>query len=111
MEDKPRAYVSIEPGIRFGQPCVKRQGISPELIADAWWNTDYSLEFIEENWPGMDREAVLVACWYMAVHSRSRIWHKRWGEWVNNPGVSSRLWRADYDNCPMPLRKGSYERN
>lgn len=99
MSKKERHLITIYPDMIFGEPAIDHHRIPAELMAKVWWCKNYDLEAIEENWPGMNRGAVLVACWYMARYG-TRTWKKRWGEWLKSAEI--KLWHDDYKTCPMP---------
>ncbi len=99
MAEKERHCIAIYPGMMAGEPTVDHHRITAEQMAKVWWHSGYPVEQIEENWPGMNRGAVLVACWYMARYG-SRTWRKRWKEWLEE--ADGELWNGRYDSCPMP---------
>jgi len=91
--------ITIYPSMKFGQPCVDHHRITAEHMAMVWWSGNYELKYLEDNWPGMSRGAVLVACWYMARYG-TRMWRKRWKDWLYV--AETELWYSRYDTCPMP---------
>jgi uncharacterized protein (DUF433 family) len=83
-----------------GEPCIDNHRITTNLIASVWWDGEYDLKYITSNWE-LDKGSVLVACYYEARYG-SRIWRKRWKEWLkDNEGI---LWNGYYSSCPMPPR-------
>lgn len=94
-----RPFVSIDPAMQAGEPCVKGSRLRAEVVANAWWGGGYTVQGLEDNWPGVDRATVLVACWYTALHG-SPIWKKRWGEWAK--AAYGKLWATEYNAVPMP---------
>ena len=102
MNSEERYYVTIDPGLMCGEPTINHHRITAREIAATWWGTDYSLEFIEANWPGINRVAVLVACWYMGIYG-TRTWKKRWKDWLLI--ADGKLWEDNYGACPLPPRK------
>ena len=94
--------ITICPGLLWGVPTVDGHRIAVEQMAGVWWRGRCTLEIIEGNWPGMNRGAVLVACWYMARYG-SRLWSKRWRDWLEI--AERKLWAGDYITCPMPPQK------
>ena len=96
---KERHLITIYPDTKFGEPTIDHHRIRAEQMATAWWNGSETLKGIEENWPGINRGAVLVCCWYMARYG-SRIWRKRWKEWLEI--ADTELWYGRYKTCPMP---------
>lgn len=96
---KERHCITIYPDMCWGEPTVDSHRLTVEQMALVWWGGNYTLEEIEENWSGMNKGAVLVACWYMARYG-TRTWRKRWKEWLE---VADReLWYGRYNTCPMP---------
>lgn len=98
-----RHCITINPDLCSGQPTVDHQGITAELVARVWWAGSMSLSEIEENWPGLNRGAVLVACWYQARYG-GRTWRKRWQDWLKV--ANGELWHGNYASCPMPNQRG-----
>jgi uncharacterized protein (DUF433 family) len=79
-----QAFISIDPQMRSGRPCVNSTRIPAYVLAEyvaggddpAFVATYYSTEnFV------LPREAVLVACWYQATYEKGR-WRKHWGKWA-----------------------------
>ncbi len=60
-----REYISIDPNIRFGKPCIKGTRIS---IADilGWLAGDASFKEILEDFPELKREHILAALAFAA---------------------------------------------
>lgn len=60
-----REYISIDPNIRFGKPCIKGTRIS---IADilGWLANEASFEEILEDFPQLKREHILAALAFAA---------------------------------------------
>ena len=99
---KERHEITICPGMKFGVPCIDGVRMRAEQVADMWWNGD-TLERLNSAWDFLNRGAVLVCCWYMARYG-SRMWRKRWKEWLE---IADReLWEGHYD-CPMPPQKAN----
>ena len=99
-----RHFIAIEPGLMAGLPVVDRHRITAEQMANAWWS-GLTIKGIEENWPAMNRGAVLVACWYQARYG-SRTWRKRWKEWLEI--ANDELWSGLYSTCPMPPQRREF---
>lgn len=93
--------ITIAPDMQGGEPTIDSTGITVLQVASQWWN-GLSLADIEENWPGINRGAVLVCCWYLARYG-SRAWRWRWDDWLAM--VEGPLWHDDY-TCPLPPQKG-----
>ena len=96
--DDGRRFVKIEPGVNSGEPTAGMTGIQAEIVAKRWWVGE-SVEFLQEDFPGVDRGQILVCCWYMATRGTRR-WKKRWGEWAKS--VEGKLWHSDWDDAAMP---------
>lgn len=103
MGKKVWHFITVDPAMKFGQPCVDHHRITANQMADVWYfNGEMDLAGIEENWPGMNRGAVLVACWYVARYG-TPMRRKPWKEWVEK--AEGLLWKGDYKHCPMPPRR------
>ena len=92
-------FVSIRPSMMGGQIVVGQQRIEAELAAKVWWAGDYSLKDIEENWPVLKRNTIIVACWAMARYG-PRKWRTRWKAWADEHEYA--MWRTNYGKVPMP---------
>jgi uncharacterized protein (DUF433 family) len=95
--DDVRAFVSIDPQMRSGQPCINGTRISVDAVAEyvaagddpAHIATTYSIP----------REAVLVACWYQATYEKGR-WRKRWGGWAEESHQA--MWEGRWGDVEDP---------
>lgn len=100
-------YVTADPAMRSGQPCVNGTRVPVESVAYAVWldggayaaASDYDLT----------RHDVLVACWYAGTYglpgrrtlTPSRMWRERWGPWARE--VHDSLWsRRDVGGSVIP---------
>lgn len=90
--------VTIDPGVRDGEPMLNRSSVSVPRIAEAWW-TGHTLGDIYESL-GADKGMILTACWYMAKYG-SLPWRKRWGTWLRGAVLSP----ITYKNHPMPPQR------
>lgn len=99
-----RHLITIYPDMKFGYPTIDHHRIEAMQFADIWWGGNMDLKDIQGNWPGINRGAVLVCCWYAARYG-TRLWRKRWGYdgWLKT--AESFLWHDDYRNCPLPPQK------
>jgi len=97
-----RHCITLYPDMCSGDPTIDGHGIHAELIARVWWNGNATVELIEENWPGVNRGALLVCCWYCARYG-SRTWRKRWASWL--AVAEGELWHGNYATCPLPPQK------
>lgn len=95
--------ITIDPAMKFGQPCVDGQRMTAIQVAEMWWSGNWALEDMAQDWPGMNRGAVLIACWHQARYG-SRTWRARWKDWLKV--ANSELWWGRYSTCPMPPQKG-----
>ena len=102
--NEERHYITIDPGLYAGIPCVANTRITAEHMAKVWWNGNLRLDLIEAMWPGMTRGAVLVACWYQGIHG-GRAWRRRWEQWASD--VSGQICNGDFRGCPMPQQQVS----
>ncbi|MBS4029226.1 MAG: DUF433 domain-containing protein [Ignavibacteriales bacterium] len=58
-------YISINPNIRFGKPCIKETRIAVVDILQ-WLASGMSFEEIMEDFPGIQREHILAALTFAA---------------------------------------------
>lgn len=85
----------------MGMPCVSGTSIDVDVVVGAWWS-GASVSEIETDLPGIDRAAVLVACWFVARYG-SAIWKRRFERWVAK--AEGMLWhasRVDVSDIPLP---------
>jgi uncharacterized protein (DUF433 family) len=63
-------YISIDPEIRFGKPCIKNTRIS---VADilGWLASGMTIEEIEEDFPSIKKVHVLAALAYSAKREQT----------------------------------------
>ena len=104
-EARSRPCITIDPCVMDGEPCISWR-LTAEQFAGVWWRGNYSLGEIIINWPGVRREDVQIACWYMARFG-SRTWRKRWDRWATE--WRTPIWHGDWDNVPMPPQKEGEE--
>ena len=71
MEDF-RTYISINPNIRFGKPCIVDTRISVSDIL-GWLASDMSYEEILEDFPQLKREHILAALAFAAVRNNVKL--------------------------------------
>ena len=69
MEDY-RKYISINPNIRFGRPCITGTRISVYDVL-GWLAADMSIEEILEDFPHITREQVLACLAFAADRDRN----------------------------------------
>lgn len=102
-----RHCITIYPDMKDGEPTIDSHRLTAEHVARVWWEgniTAQGIQGIEENWPGINRGALLVCCWYMARYG-GRTWRKRWKDWLAI--ADGELWHGNYATCPLPpVRKG-----
>ena len=60
-----RTYISIDPAIRFGKPCIKGTRIA---VADVlmWLASDMTIEEIIEDFPSLTKEHIQAALAFSA---------------------------------------------
>lgn len=96
---RPRAHVSIDPGIKGGQPCIAGTRLTAEWLADHVWR-GRTCEDMQGDWDYLTREDMLVACWYVATYG-PRSWRKRWSRWAED--AHPFLWDSTRQAaCPWP---------
>lgn len=71
MEDF-RTYISINPSIRFGKPCITGTRISVSDIL-GWLASDMSYEEILEDFPQLKREHIRAALAFAAERNNVKI--------------------------------------
>lgn len=71
MEDF-RTYISINPNIRFGKPCIVDTRISVSDIL-GWLASDMSYEEILEDFPQLKREHILAALAFAAERNNVKL--------------------------------------
>lgn len=93
-------YVSIDPSMWSGEPCINHTRVPLSCLVDRWWYNgdkqdckDYSC-----TWPD-----VLVACWYYGMYG-TRLWRRRYGGWAKANNKS--LWEGTYKDVPPPPWEG-----
>jgi uncharacterized protein (DUF433 family) len=108
------AAVWVDPGRRFGSPCVGGTGLGVEFVVGLVWVEDVATVMAEYN---LTRSQVLGACWFVAAYGVDSVadqmngkfkrwgsqWPKRWAGWASEYG--RRLAEGD-DTVPDPPRKG-----
>lgn len=99
--NQPHPYVSIDPAIRAGQPCLNHTRTPVEAIAGSVWAGE-SLELICDG-HALNRADVLVCCWYMANYGE-KVWQHRWRVWAES--VHDKLWHGQYDIPDPPTWRG-----
>lgn len=105
-------FISINPGLQFGTPCLDGTRLPAEQMAMTYLY--HGEGEVYRGWPDtMDREALLVCCWYVATYggtrySRGRVgWRKRWKDWAETDAVFHALWASDpdWEAVPLPPRE------
>ncbi len=96
-------YVSLQPSMMGGQPCIGTHRLKVEVFAGCWWNGT-SLKTLSGCWPEVTRADILVCCWYEARYHLRRTHSRAWREWLEaNEG---KIGLGDFDAVPMPPQKG-----
>lgn len=95
-----RPFVSFDPAMRVGQPCINHTRIPIWSIAGMVWAGE-PVEAVAEDYD-ISRWAVLVACWYQGTYG-GRSWRKRWKEWADV--AHEDLWHSRPDMVSNPPRR------
>jgi len=74
------SWISVDPNICFGKPCIRGTRIWVSLILD-FLASGTTVEEILEDYPHLEREDILAAIAYGAEMSR--------GRFVDLPGISA----------------------
>ncbi len=96
------AKVSVQPAVRFGAPCIDGTSLDVDLVVSHYLSLGLDETLI--SWPHIDRDSVLVACWYVARYrkgkSKSRAILKAW--LAENEEA---MWKStDWSKVPLPPR-------
>jgi uncharacterized protein (DUF433 family) len=108
----PSPYVSIDPKLKFGQPCIHGHRITAEQIADRYWDLgeDMQGEILEAY--DLTRAEVIVCC-YWACEYGPRRWKKRWKTWLTATWANTRedhgWWSEQFGDVPLPPTKKQSE--
>jgi len=99
-----RPFVSIDPAMQSGRPCVSHTRLTVETVAVYIWG-GYTPEDVAEEFDVTPAD-VLVACWYAGTYGipGSWDWRARWGKWAED--VHENLWHGRYDIPMPPSEKG-----
>lgn len=90
--------VDVHPGVYSGEPVLEDTRMPVLLVVEIYWSHGIAEVMYDH---GISRQNVLVACWYMARHGRSRVWRQRFAEWLKV--ADDALWHAsDWVTCPLP---------
>lgn len=103
MGEEGMDYIIIDPGVQFGRPTIGPLRVPVEPVVELW-RAGESVESICEDWPGLTRNGVVVACWYMARYEARRRPGKLWQVWLSEHDAA--IWRGDYDAMPLLPQKG-----
>ncbi|TAE06248.1 MAG: DUF433 domain-containing protein [Bacteroidetes bacterium] len=68
-----REYISINPQIRFGKPCIKGTRITVYDVL-SWLADDMSIEEILHDFPQLKKEQILACLEYVA-HKEKQLQH------------------------------------
>ncbi len=104
-DEEKQSFVSIDPGRRFGQPCIGGTRLAVMDIAKPWWSHEgpwSTWEGMQQQWPTLTRTGLLVAAWYLGTYG-SREWRRRWGTWAKEHHAA--LWGERYSDMPLPPHK------
>lgn len=72
-------FVSVQPGMKFGEPCINGHRLPTQLIAET-----VMFNGGEEamDWYDITRDEVMVACWFEARYGGRKI-RKLWQAWLD----------------------------
>jgi uncharacterized protein (DUF433 family) len=94
-------YVSVQPGMKSGVPCIAGRRLPTELIA-SMYVAEGGWEVVADRYE-ITRDDVMVACWFEARYGRSKRRRKAWAGWLAD--VEGRLWESqDWTDVPFPPR-------
>lgn len=97
-------FVSYDPSIQGGAPCLNHTRMTVITVANMWWGSRESLEsMIEREWPVESRADLLVAAWFVGTHG-TKLWRTRWGEWAKS--IHRYVYYGEYEHVQLPPRKG-----
>lgn len=97
--DDERLFVSIRPGVQFGQPCFDGTRLTVSTIAALWWSGD-TVEHLLKDWPELTINAIKLACWY--CWNTPSVKRRKDGRWQWARDAAELLWRNGYALVPMP---------
>lgn len=108
---EPSPFVSVNPKMKSGQPCLNGRRISAGQIADMYWDMGESLEAEILSQYAITRADVVVCCWYVSEYG-TRAQRKRWEDWQRmtweNTGrpldsdVGTGWWSPMFEDVPLP---------
>ena len=94
------AKVSVQPGMKFGAPCIDGHRLPTDLIAYLYEIEGESAVMDDYD---LTHDEVMVACWFEARHGRSRKRRKAWRAWLDMH--EDVLWESkDWSVVPFPPR-------
>lgn len=118
-ESSARPYITVDPAMLSGEPCLNHTRIPVYMIAELVWNEGVGEAMLM--WE-LSRAEVLVACWYVGaygvpeIHATesvqkhtgqvyrqqpvNREWLNRWRAWAEES--SGALWTGKYDEVTDP---------
>lgn len=104
-------FVSVQPNLRFGEPCIGGTRLPAEMIADRYWDLGEHLESELLKPYGITRADVIVCCWYVATYG-TRKQKRRWKDWketvwantgiAQDSGGARGWWSEHYADVPLP---------
>lgn len=114
MSIKRSHEVWIHPARYSGKPCVGQTRVPVDTVAWSVW-LDGSVDATAIDYE-VDRETVLVACWYAGLYGTvdpyqhrppgngrqrfDRTWIRRWRAWADQWGGA--MWSGHWDGIPDP---------
>lgn len=96
--DRKETAIVVHPGRMGGQPTIGHSRLTADLIASSYWDLGYDETIYL--WDYLDRDDVLVACWYQARFG-PRKWRQRWKDWLDVADIA--LWSPGNHDGEIPL--------
>lgn len=97
-----REHIDIDPGVREGQACLGGTRLPCRQMGMVWWQSDWSLSQMLDNWPGLTETGLKLSCWYLARYGGYR-WRQRWAVWLHNYGLL--MYLGEYDAVTLPPQR------
>ncbi len=92
--------IVIWPPRMFGKATIGESRLPAYTVAGTYW--ECGLEETIRCWDYLDRDDVLLCCWYVGTHG-SRTEKKRFGQWSQE--AFDHFWNRELSKCPDPPRK------
>ena len=100
LEAKLARSITISPGMRGGNPTISGTRLPASSVVGAAWGG--GIEEPQSRWPYLNRETVLVACWYAGRYGLpgEPKYRKRFGEWAHE--FDDAMWAGRFGEVPDP---------